>query len=165
MKKITLNAACELTSPNPVTLVCTEKPNGNTNLATVAWYTYLSYEPPMIGFSMGKNSYSGEMVRKNKKVILAMPSAEIAKAAFSCGTASGRNTDKAKEFGIKLTDVENSSIKIPVGTYLAIESTLTETVDVGGSYFYVCTVDNIYGDNTKEAIFAWDGYNTLRPAK
>lgn len=36
MEKITLPKASQLTSPNPVTLVCTEKPDGTTNLATVS---------------------------------------------------------------------------------------------------------------------------------
>ena len=33
MKKISLPQASALTSPNPVTVVCTQKPDGSTNLA------------------------------------------------------------------------------------------------------------------------------------
>ena len=40
MKEITLPKASQLTSPNPVTVVCTQKPDGSTNLATVSWWTY-----------------------------------------------------------------------------------------------------------------------------
>ena len=36
MNKINLPQASKLTSPNPVTLVCTQKPAGTTNLATVS---------------------------------------------------------------------------------------------------------------------------------
>jgi len=36
MEKINLPKAARLTSPNPVTLVCTEKPDGTTNLAAVS---------------------------------------------------------------------------------------------------------------------------------
>ena len=63
MDKITLPKASKLTSPNPVTIVCTQKPDGGTNLATVSWWTYLSYNPNMIAYAMAKTSYSGEMVR------------------------------------------------------------------------------------------------------
>lgn len=38
MKKIDLPFASKLTSPNPVSLVCTRKPDGSTNLATVSWW-------------------------------------------------------------------------------------------------------------------------------
>ena len=56
MKEITLPKASKLTSPNPVTVVCTQKPDGSTNLATVSWWTYLSYNPNMIAYAMAKTS-------------------------------------------------------------------------------------------------------------
>lgn len=64
MQKINLPQAAKLTNPNPVSLVCTLKPDGGTNLATVSWWTYLSFNPNMIAYAMAKTSYSGEMVRK-----------------------------------------------------------------------------------------------------
>ncbi len=74
MIKINLPQAAKLTSPNPVTLVCTQKPDGSTNLATVSWWTYLSFNPYMIAYAMAKTSYSGEMVRNNQKVIVTIRS-------------------------------------------------------------------------------------------
>ena len=59
MKKMNLPQAAKLTSPNPVAVVCTEKPDGSTNLATVSWWTYLSFNPNMIAYAMAKTSYSG----------------------------------------------------------------------------------------------------------
>ncbi len=85
MKKITLPEASAITSPNPVTIVCTEKPDGGTNLATVSWWTYLSYNPNMVAFAMAKTSYSGEMVRQNKKVVITIPSDKIVSAVLGCG--------------------------------------------------------------------------------
>ena len=45
MNKINLPQAAKLTSPNPVSVVCTMKPDASTNLATVSWWTYLSFNP------------------------------------------------------------------------------------------------------------------------
>lgn len=163
MKKIEISAAYKMTSPNPVTLVCTRTPEGKTNLATVSWWTYMSSQPPMLGFAMSKKSYSGEMVRQNKKVVLAMPDAAIADAAFKCGTVSGRKTDKASDFGIELADLPGAAFKVPVHTRLAFECSLDNTMDVGDHYLYVCTIDAIHGDDSKTQIFAWDGYAKLRP--
>ena len=126
MEKITLPKASNLTSPNPVTIVCTQKPDGSTNLATVSWWTYLSYNPGMIAYAMAKTSYSGEMVRSNKKVILAIPGAEIADAVMDCGSTTGRNTDKVSKFNNELAEVEDSSIKIPVHSRVAIVCNLRE---------------------------------------
>ena len=81
MKKITLPAASRLTSPNPVTLVCTLRPDGGTNLATVSWWNYLSFNPSMIAFAMAKTSYSGERVRETKEVVVTVPGAALASQA------------------------------------------------------------------------------------
>lgn len=165
MQKITIGQASRLTSPNPLTMICTKTPSGNTNLATVSWWNYMSFNPGIVGFAMVKTSYSGEMVRKNGKVILAMPGSEIAQAVMSCGSVSGRNTDKVKEFGIELKDVPDSPIKIPTHSRLAIQCELTETVEVGDHILYICAVEQVYGDASEEGLFAWNGYSSLRPAK
>jgi len=165
MDKINLPKAAKLTSPNPVTLVCTEKPDGTTNLATVSWWTYLSFNPNMIAYAMAKTSYSGEMVRNNKKVILTIPGAEIAEAVMGCGSTTGRNTDKAAQFGIELVEVEGSSIKIPAHSRVAIQCRMKEYHEVGDHYLYICDVEQVYGNEDEEALFAWNGYGKVAPAK
>ncbi len=165
MKKINLPQASRLTSPNPVTVVCTEKPNGSTNLATVSWWTYLSFNPNMIAYAMAKTSYSGEMVRNHRKVILTIPGAEIADAVMGCGSTTGRNTDKVSKFNIALKAVEGSTIQIPVHSRVAMVCSLKEYHEVGDHYLYICDVEQVYGNNSEEALFAWNGYAQLRPAK
>ena len=165
MDKINLPKAAKLTSPNPVTVVCTEKPDGTTNLATVSWWTYLSFNPNMIAYAMAKTSYSGEMVRANKKVILTIPGASIAQAVMGCGSTTGRNTDKVKQFGIELAKVEGSSIKIPAHSRVAIQCRMKEYHEVGDHYLYICDVEQVYGDEDEEALFAWNGYSKVAPAK
>lgn len=165
MKQISLPKASQMTSPNPVTVVCTQKPDGSTNLATVSWWTYLSYNPNMIAYAMAKTSYSGEMVRENKKVILTIPGAEIADAVLGCGSTTGRNTDKVSKFNIELAEVEESSIKIPAHSRVAIVCNLKEYHEVGDHYLYICNVEQVYGDRDEDALFAWDGYGKVAPAK
>lgn len=165
MNKINLPQAARLTSPNPVTLVCTLKPDGSTNLATVSWWTYLSFNSNMIAYAMAKTSYSGEMVRNSKKVILTIPGAEIAEAVIGCGSTTGRNTDKAGRFGIELTEIEGSAIKIPVHSRIAIQCQMKEYHEVGDHYLYICDVEQVYSDESEEALFAWNGYSKVAPAK
>ena len=165
MEKISLAKASGLTSPNPVTIVCTQKPDGSTNLATVSWWTYLSYNPNMIAYAMAKTSYSGEMVRSNKKVILTIPGAEIADAVMGCGSTTGRDTDKISKFGIEMQEVPDSEIKIPLHSRLAIQCSLKEFIETGDHYLYICNVEQVYGNEQEEAVFAWNGYSQIRPAK
>ena len=165
MKKINLPQAAGLTSPNPVSIVCTQKPDGSTNLATVSWWTYLSFNPNMIAYAMAKTSYSGEMVRDNHKVILTIPGVEIADAVMGCGSTTGRDTDKASKFGIELEEVEGSSIMVPAHSRVAIQCSLKEYYEVGDHYLYICDVEQVYGDEAEEALFAWNGYAKVAPAK
>lgn len=165
MNKINLPQAAKLTSPNPVTIVCTQKPDGSTNLATVSWWTYLSFKPNMIAYAMAKTSYSGETVRDNRKVILTIPGAEMAEAVMGCGSTTGRDTDKAAQFGIELAEVDGSDIKIPAHSRVAIVCSLKEFHEVGDHYLYICDVEQVYGNEAEEALFAWNGYAQVRPAK
>ena len=165
MEKITLPKASKLTSPNPVTIVCTQKPDGSTNLATVSWWTYLSFNPNMIAYAMAKTSYSGEMVRSNKKVILTIPGAEIAEAVMGCGSTTGRDTDKIVKFDIEMQTVEGSDIQIPLHSRVAIQCSLKEFIETGDHYLYICNVEQVYGNEAEEAVYAWNGYSQIRPAK
>ena len=165
MKKINLPQAVKLISPNPVSLVCTQKPDGLTNLATVSWWTYLSFNPNMIAFAMAKTSYSGEMVQNSRKVILTIPGAELSEAAMGCGSTTGRNTDKVAKFDIELAEAEGSSIKVPVHSRVAIVCGLKEFYETGDHYLYICDVEQVYGNEAEEALFAWNGYSQVRPAK
>ncbi len=165
MKEITLSQASKLTSPNPVTVVCTQKPDGSTNLAAVSWWTYLSYNPNMIAYAMAKTSYSGEMVRQTKKVVLTIPGAEMANAVLGCGSTTGRDTDKASRFGVELAEIEGCPIKIPVHSRVAVVCALKEYHEVGDHYLYICDVEQVFGNESEEALFAWNGYSQIRPAK
>lgn len=165
MNKISPPQASTLTSPNPVTLVCTQKPDGSTNLATVSWWTYLSYNPNMIAYAMAKTSYSGEMVRNNKKVILTIPGVTIADEVMGCGMSTGRDTDKIAKLGIEMQEVPNSEIKIPLHSRVAIKCSLKEFIETGDHYLYICNVEDVYGNEQEEAVYAWNGYSQIRPAK
>lgn len=165
MEKISLPKASVLTSPNPVTLVCTEKPDGSTNLATVSWWTYLSFNPGMIAFAMSKPSYSGQMIRSNKKAILTIPGVEIAEQVMGCGMSSGADTDKIAKFGIEMQEVPDSVIRIPCHSRVAIQGELKEFAEVGDHYLYIFDVKQVYGEEAEEAVFAWDGYAKIGPAK
>ncbi|MCD8141163.1 MAG: flavin reductase [Planctomycetaceae bacterium] len=120
----------------------------------------------MVGFAMAKTSYSGDLIRANKKAVLAMPTEELAEATMACGGSAGRNTDKVTKFAIDMQPLDGSAIQIPVHCCLAIACSITEVVEVGDHYLYIGAVDGIRGDLGKKALFAWDKDSvSLRPAR
>lgn len=164
MKKINLAEATKFTSPNPLTLVCTNKPDGTTNVAPVSFVSYLSFSPAMLGFAMGKGSYSGQRMRETGKAVVTVPSLSLAETVMGCGSTSGQDVDKVEKFGIELTEINGSDVKIPADTKLAFVVTLDKAVEIGDHYLYICNIDGIYGDEEKEGLFAWNGYAKVAPA-
>lgn len=98
-------------------------------------------------------------------MILTVPGSEIADAVMGCGSTTGRDTDKAEVFGIELTEMPGSGIKIPLHSRVAILCSLKEYHEVGDHYLYICIVEQVYGNESEKALFAWDGYSKLRPVE
>lgn len=163
MEKITLPKASEYTSPNPVTVVCTTKPDGTPNLAPVSWFTYLSFNPPTVCFAMGQRSCTGELFRASGEAVITVPGEGIADQVARCGMCSGRDTDKSGF--MELTDIPGTSIRIPADSKLAIRVSLDRFEETGDHYLYICRVEEVLGDADKRALFAWDGYSRLASAK
>ena len=163
MKKINISEAQIKTSPNLISLICTETTIGNTNLAAISWWTYLANKPPMLGFAINKNSYTGEMLEKNRKAILSLPGEAIAQEAHHCGCTSGRNIDKAAKFNINLINLEGTKIKIPEHSKIAFICTLENIIDAGDHKFYTCLINDIFYNENEQQLYAWNGYNKLAP--
>ena len=165
MKQISLPQASILTSPNPVSLICTLKEDQTTNLATVSWYTYLSYHPWMIGFAMSKPSYSGERIRKTHEAILTIPGKELKEIVQLCGSSTGRHVNKVDQYHIPLEKVLNSKIQIPQNSKVIMALNCKEYIEVGDHYLYICEVKDVYANEQRESLFAYQGYVKIDVAK
>ena len=137
MKELNNMEATVLTSPNPLTLICSKKEDGSTNLAPICFVSYLSFNPPMVGFATGKQSHTGERVRE---------------------------TGKVATNNIEMMAVEGSDIQIPVDTRLAMVATLQQSVEVGDHILHICQVDKFLGDEDKKGLYAWNGFGKVAPA-
>lgn len=164
MKEINIGQATALTSPDPLVLVCTQKEDGSLNMAPVSFFMYASFNPPMLAFGMGKAANSGENIRRTGKAVLAAPGVSLKDAVMAYGSANGGKTDKLKENPIALQSVEGSGIQIPEDSRVAFVVSLAQTVEAGDHYLYLCNIEKMVADDTKEALFAWDGYAKVAPA-
>ena len=115
MKELNIMEATVYTSPNPLTLICSLNEDGTTNLAPICFVSYLSFDPPMIGFSAGKQSHTGKRVRETGKVIVTIPGESLAGAVMACGSSTGATAHKVAENHIEMKAVDSSDIQIPNG--------------------------------------------------
>jgi flavin reductase (DIM6/NTAB) family NADH-FMN oxidoreductase RutF len=88
-----------LLEPGPVVLVTTAH-NGRNNIMTMAWYTMMEFEPPLIGCVISELNYSFAALKATGECVIAVPSVELAETAVHIGNTTGRDTDKFAAFGL-----------------------------------------------------------------
>ncbi len=114
-----------------VWVVGTYDKEGRPNLMTVAWGGVCCSDPPCIGVSLRKATYTyGSMTERNGFTVN-IPSANYVKETDYVGLASGRDTDKWQVAG--LTPVRGDLVDAPyVREFpLALECRLLHALDLG----------------------------------
>ena len=164
MKALNIMEATVYTSPNPLTLICSQNEDGTTNLAPICFVSYLSFNPPMVGFATGKQSHTGKRVRETSKVIVTVPGENLAGVVMACGSSTGAKVNKVAENNIEMKSVVDSDIQIPADTKLAMVATLQEAVEVGEHILHICQVDKFLGNEDKKGLYAWNGFGKVAPA-
>ena len=164
MRELNIMEATVYSSPNPLTLICSLNEDGTTNLAPICFVSYLSFNPPMVGFAAGKQSHTGKRVRETGKVIVTVPGESLAGAVMACGTSTGAKLNKVAENHIEMKSVDSSDIQIPADTRLAMAATLQQSVEVGDHILHICQVDKFLGDEDKKGLYAWNGFGKVASA-
>ena len=164
MRELNIMEATVYSSPNPLTLICSLNEDGTTNLAPICFVSYLSFNPPMVGFAAGKQSHTGKRVRETGKVIVTVPGESLAGAVMACGTSTGAKLNKVAENHIEMKSVDGSDIQIQADTRLAMAATLQQSVEVGDHILHICQVDKFLGDEDKKGLYAWNGFGKVASA-
>ena len=164
MKEVNIGEAAAITSPDPLVLVCTMKDDGVLNLAPVSFMMYSSFNPPMLAFAMGKKANSGDNFRRSGKAVLAAPGISLKDAVMAYGSSSGGKINKLEKNPIPLRDIPGTDIQIPEDSRIAFVVSLEQTIESGDHFLYLCKIDKMLADESKTALFAWDGYAHVAPA-
>ena len=164
MRELNIMEATVYSSPNPLTLICSLNEDGTTNLAPICFVSYLSFNPPMVGFAAGKQSHTGKRVRETGKVIVTVPGESLAGAVMACGTSTGAKLNKVSENHIEMKSVDGSDIQIPADARLDMAAPLQQSVEVGDHILQICQVDKFLGDEDKKGLYAWHGFGKVASA-
>ena len=161
MNEISLGQAQRLTAPAPFALLSARRADGSDNLMAVSWWTYLSNHPPMLGVCLSKKGLSGSLIEKSGVFTLSVVGEALRDAALACGRCSGRDHDKAAEFGIPLEAASTVPASLVSGSRAAFECRLVSTAEAGDHVFYLSEILACRGDAEVRQVFAWDGYARL----
>ncbi len=161
MAVLSISKAQKLTSPNPFGLVCSCDGKGKTNLMALSWWTYCSNNPGTVAICLSKTGHSGSLIRARKQFALCIVDSSLAEAAFKCGTCSGRDVDKAKEFCIELAPASALSLEVVKKSRVVFECNVVNVVSVGDHDMFIGEVVAINGDEAAKALYAMQGYGKL----
>ena len=165
MKEINLAQMTGLTSPNPLTLVCTKKEDGSTNISTISWGMPLSFNPNLFAVAINHGSHAGERIRETGEVVLTIPSIGSESYIMGCGSTNGGKVNKAKEFNIELMSVDGTDIQIPTHTTAAVIGKLVRYEETGDHNLYIFEVKSVFANEEETPLFAWKGYAEAAPAQ
>ncbi len=161
LTEIALGQAQRLTAPAPFALLCVRKADGSDNLTAVSWWTYLSNHPPMLGVCLSKKGLSGSLIEQTGVFTLNVVGEALKDAALACGRCSGREHDKAAEFGVPLEAASAISASRVSGSRVVYECRLISRCEAGDHVFYLAEILSCLGDAAVKQLYAWDGYARL----
>jgi flavin reductase (DIM6/NTAB) family NADH-FMN oxidoreductase RutF len=123
-----------------------EKPN----VMTADWVVPLSFEPKLLGVSVGHRRYTNKLIKDFKEFVVAVPTIELLKEVWLAGTISGASEDKISK--LKLTLVKSKKVRVPSikECQANLECKVVKEVEVGDHTFFVGEIlDASYGDAFK----------------
>ena len=131
--------------PGPVVLLTTARA-GRANVMAMSWHTMLEFEPPLVGCVVSERNFSHAALVATKECVLAIPTADIARAAIACGNVSGRRGDKFAAVG--LTPVPAARVRAPLVAecYANFECRAVDTRMVRRYCFFVLEVVQAWAD-------------------
>ncbi len=117
---------------------------GKANFCTVAWFTVLDDEPPMLALVLGKGRATKEGIVENGTFSVNIPSEFNVAAADYCGIHSGHKMDKSKVFKVSYGRLNTAPLadECPVSA----ECKLIKIVEFPGSELVIGEVVQVHVD-------------------
>ena len=131
----------------------------------LSWWTYVSNKPATIAIFVSQRSYTRELIERSGEFGLCAVDESLADEAFDCGTVSGRDVNKAVEFGIDLFSPMKISTQLVKAHKFALECVVTQSMPVKDHMLFIAEVKQIHLNPQARLLFSWDGYSRLAAAK
>ncbi len=132
-----------ITYPSKVTLVTCLDEEGKTNIITLAWATFLSFNPPYFGISIAPPRYSYKLIKDTGEFVANFCDSEKVRDILFCGRRSGRDVDKFEK--TSFTELPALKVKPPriKECYAHLECKVVDEVTVGDHTLFVGEIVSI----------------------
>ncbi|UCE25182.1 MAG: flavin reductase family protein [Candidatus Zixiibacteriota bacterium] len=137
-----------LVYPTPVWVIGTYDKEGKPNVMTAAWGGVCCSQPPCVGVSLRKATYSFGSIMERKAFTVNVPSDAHVREADYFGIASGRDSDKFSVSG--LTPVKSELVDAPyVEEFpLVLECRVIHTFELGLHTQFVGEILDVKADDS-----------------
>ncbi len=125
-----------LLHPKLVALITSRDEKGNPNVCTVAWIMPVSIEPPLITVALQKKHKTTDNIIKTKEFIANIPKENQLEIVKKCGSKSGWEIDKIKEYSIKTEGAKRIETPKISGSAGYIECELYSYFEAGDHYLF-----------------------------
>ena len=134
--------------PTPSVVVGTYDKEGKPNVMTAAWAGICCSEPPCIGVSLRKATYTYSSIVERKAFTVNIPSETYVKETDYFGVATGKKEDKFAASG--LTPVKSEMVDAPYIKEFpfALECKLIHTIELGLHTQFIGQIMDVVADET-----------------
>jgi flavin reductase (DIM6/NTAB) family NADH-FMN oxidoreductase RutF len=122
--------------------------------AMTATAMFVSEDPPIVVVSVGKDSFSHELIEKNGEFVLNVASTGQIKLARALGATHGARMDKFKQFKIEDQKAESVAAPLIKGSFSHIECKVITSYPVSHYVVYLAAVSACKIDEKKIPL-AW----------
>ncbi len=129
--------------------VVTSKRDEEINGCSVAWVSQVNFTPPFVMFSVGKESYTRELIEESKVFAINILSERQVKIAKQFGLQSGRNIDKFSKIDY---ETKGSGAPILKDCLAYMDCKVYKTMDVGTQTIYIGEVVEADIKNDEKAL-------------
>lgn len=98
--------------PMPAALITCQPPGGRPNLMGIGYVGFACWQPPIVCLGVNTARYSGEVIRKTKEFVVALPGPDHVLNMDYCGFISGVDCDKFHAAG--LTPLPGEKVGAPI---------------------------------------------------
>lgn len=133
-------------NPTPAVLVSCADPQRpeNRNMITLAWAGTVNSEPPMVSVSIRKERYSHGLIKGSGEFVVNLADEQMARALDYCGVRSGRDTDKAKETGMRYMPADGLETAPAVqGAPVSLCCKVIKTLELGSHDMFIGEVVSV----------------------
>ena len=111
---------------------------GRPNIMTAAWAGTVNSDPPMVSVSVRKERYSHGLIQDSSEFVVNLVDEAMARATDFCGVKSGRDTDKAKETGLRYMPADGMETAPAVqGAPVSLCCKVRRTLELGSHDMFI----------------------------